>query len=153
MYDNQLDYRAIQKRADAAIKRQQTRTRLGLFAVNALLYIMSMVFIWGIFITHDYFSSLVFAALIVMSAEWTVGVILHGASLWLSSEKGTRRMRERFLTREIAREMARLGLDDDESPGWNEKSKRREHLLDDDDEAVQLADLIDREPIFREDLK
>ena len=149
MYDNQLDYRAIQQRADAAIKRQQARTRLGLFAVNVFLYVITMAFTWVFFLMRG-FSSFVFAALIIMSAEWTVGVILHAASLWLSSERGSRRMRERFLTREIAREMARLNLDNPDMPIWDEKVKRRERLIDEDGE---LVDLIDREGAFREDTK
>ena len=150
MYDNQLDYRAIQKRADAAIKRQQVRTRAGLLAVNVMLYILTMIFIWGIFVTREYYSSLTFAALIVMSAEWTVGVLLHATSLWLSSESGSRRMRERFLTREIAHEIARLNLDNPDIPIWDEKVKRRERLIDEDGE---LVDFVDREGAFREETK
>jgi hypothetical protein len=151
MYDNQLDYRAIQRQADAAVKRQQARTRRGLFIVNFLLYILFMAITWGLLLTREYnYSGFTIATMSVLSAGWTVGVILHGATLWLSSERGSRRMRERFLTREIAREMARLNLDNPEMPIWDEKVKRRERLIDEDGE---LVDFVDRNGAFREETK
>src|SRR6185369_16597393 len=109
MNDNQLNYRAIQKRADAALKRRQARIRRGLFAVNLILYIVFLAVTSRLVLTrYDDFSGLLIATLSMMSAGWTVGVILHGASLWLSSERGTRRMRERAVAREIQQEMQRL---------------------------------------------
>lgn len=145
--DNQLDYRAIQRRADAAVKRQQQRARIGLFAVNALLYVVFMIVIWMFFITRDFYSSFEFAAISGLSAGWTVGLVLHGAMLWLSSERGTRRLRERFIAREIAREM-----DEQDIPLGAEKQKRR-HLMDEIDDDDELVDYVVQDERFREDTR
>jgi uncharacterized membrane protein YcjF (UPF0283 family) len=156
MYDNQLDYRAIQRRADAVVKRQQARVRLGLFVVNFFLYLSFMAVIWAVYLTRDDYSTMfMFGALAMLSAGWAVGLFLHGASLWVNSERGSKRRRERAVAREIAREMARQGIDehDLQMSMADVKAKRRERLMDDGDEAIRLADLIEREPTLREDIK
>ncbi|MEO8612783.1 MAG: hypothetical protein ABI690_33120, partial [Chloroflexota bacterium] len=118
---------------------------------NFLLYMLFMVVTWSLFVRrYDDFSRLLIATLSMMSAGWTVGVILHGASLWLSSESGTRRMRERAVAREIQQEMLRLNLDSDDLSGWDEKAKRRERLMDEDADA-ELVDFPVRDKAFRED--
>jgi hypothetical protein len=153
MYDNQLDYHAIQKRADAAVKRQQARLRRGLFAVNLILYIVFLSVTWRLFLTrYDDFSRLLIATLTIMSAGWTVGVILHGASLWLSSERGTRRMRERAVAREIQQEMQRLNLDDDDIFPVYEKAKRPSRLSDEAEVSDELVDFVDEKQTFSEDV-
>ena len=153
MNDNQLNYRAIQKRADAALKRRQARIRRGLFAVNLILYIVFLAVTSRLVLTrYDDFSGLLIATLSMMSAGWTVGVILHGASLWLSSERGTRRMRERAVAREIQQEMQRLNLDDDDIfPGY-EKAKRQSRLSDEAEASDELVDFIDKQQTFSEDV-
>lgn len=154
MFDNQLDYRAIQKRADAAIKRRQSRIRVGLFVVNAVFYMVLMAAIWGLFLTRDFdYSNFTVAAMSALSAGWTVGVLLHGASLWANSQRALQRRRERAVAREIQHEMRRMNLDGDDTSGWDEKAKRRQRLVEIDDEDVQvnLADLIDHESAVRED--
>ena len=151
MHDNQLDYRAIQKRADAAIKRQQLRTRRGLFIVNFLLYIVFMAVTWGLLLTREYnYSGFTIAAMSVLSAGWTVGLFLHGASLWVNSERGSQRRRERAVAREIQAEMQRLHLDGDELVVEVQKAKRRERLVDDD---TELVDFPVRYKAFEEDTR
>src|SRR5689334_16634806 len=120
MYDNQLDYRAIQKRADAAVKRQQARVRLGLFIVNFLLYMLFNAVTWGLLLTREYnYSGFTIATMSMLSLGWTVGLFLHGVSLWMNSERGSQRRRERAVAREIQVEMGRLNLGDDEIfPGY-----------------------------------
>ena len=143
MFNDQLDYHAIQERADAAVKRRQARRRVGLFVINVLLYMSLNAVTWGSLLTREYtYSDFTIATMFVLSVGWTVSLFLHGASLWANSERASQRRRERAIVREIAREMARLGLDERDiyTSFGDEKAKRESRLTIDDDELVEIHD-------------
>jgi len=148
MYDNQLDYRAIQRLADAAVKRQQFRTRLGLFLANLFLFAAFFLVGWANIGGRGLYPDQFFVSMLLLSIGWFTGLILHGASLWMSSETVARRVRERFLVREIAREMAQLGLDEPDMPipFRDEKTKRQSRLTLEDGELVETHDWDANEP-------
>ncbi|MBZ0288011.1 MAG: hypothetical protein K8I30_10380, partial [Anaerolineae bacterium] len=79
--------------------------------------------------------------------------VLQGASLWLSSERGTRRMRERAVAREIAHEMSRLGLGNHDAPLWDEKAKRRYLADEQGDHSDELVNFAVRDEVFMEDTR
>jgi hypothetical protein len=155
MYDNQLDYRAIQRRADAAVRQQQFRTRLGLFLADLILFVAFILLGWANIGGRGLYPDQFFFTTSLLSIGWFIGLVLHGTLVWLSSERGTRRMRERAVAREIAQEMSRQGVDERDRLSWDEKAKRRQQFTEIDDEEVQvnLADLIDREPTYKEDTR
>ena len=153
MYDHQLDYRAIQRRADYAVKRRQFRMRLGLFLANLFMFVAFILLGWAKIGGRGLYPEQFFFTTSLLSIGWFIGLVLQGASLWLSSERGTRRMQERIIARDIAAEVSRLGLDDRDAPLWDEKAKRR-HLADEQgDHSDELVNFAVRDEWFREDTR
>jgi hypothetical protein len=139
MFDNQLDYRAIQRRAEAQLKRQKFRTHISLFAVNLSLFLAFFLSGWGNIGGRGLYPEQFFVSMLFLSVGWFTGLVLHGASTWMVL-RGERNLREQAVAREIAREMERLGLDEPDSPRWREKSKRSARLSDDDGEWLEYPD-------------
>jgi hypothetical protein len=139
MYDNQPDYRAIQRRAEAQLNRQKFRTHIGLFIVNLCLFLAFFLSGWANIGGRGLYGEQFFVSMLLLSVGWFTGLVLHGASTWMVL-RGERGLREQAVAREIAREMERLGLDEPDSPRWSEKSKRRARLSDDDGELVEYPD-------------
>jgi hypothetical protein len=128
MYDNQLDYRALQRRAAQAAKRQQARVRVGLFLANIFLFVVFILMGWGIIGGRGLYDDRFFIGMLFLSLGWFTSLILHGSTVWMQSERGTRGLQQRAMAREIAR----LGLDHmDDIPDWDEKAKRRTRLTED----------------------
>jgi hypothetical protein len=151
MYDDQLDYRAIQRRAEETLKRRQFRRQIAIFAANVLIYMTFMAFIWTIYLTRDYETTFVLASLVMLSTGWSVGILLHGISVWLHSGRAQRRAREKALAAEMQREILRQGLGnfDIDSPDWKEKGKRHARLTENGeieyDKLIDYADQDERE--------
>jgi hypothetical protein len=138
MYDN-LDYRAIQRRADAQLKPRKVRIHIALFAVNLLLFLAFFLSGWANIGGRGLYPEQFFVSMLFLSVGWFTGLVLHGASTWMVV-RGERNLREQAVAREIAREMERLGLDEIDSPLWTEKSKRGSRLSDNDGELQDVVD-------------
>src|SRR5690606_33415263 len=136
MYDHQIDYRAIRDRAAAAVRRSKSRARVSLFLVNLFLFVTFILFGWGTAGGRGLYPDNLFFGLLLLSVGWFIGLLLHGTALWLDSASAGRRLQERAIAREIAREMARLGLDEPDLPEWGEKVKRTSRLSEDDSELL-----------------
>ncbi len=139
MRDNRVDYRALQRRAAHAAKRQQARVRVGLFLANIFLFVAFLFISLGITAGRGSDSGVFVIGMLLVIAGWFTSLILHGASVWMQSERGTRAMQEREMAREIAR--FNLDQDDDDLPAWDEKAKRRTRLTEDG----ELLDIVDEQ--------
>jgi hypothetical protein len=146
MYNNQLDYQAIQRRAEAEVRRSKSRAHLTLFLVNLFLFLVFMLIGWGTIGGRGLYPEQFFVSMLLLSICWFTGLILHGTSVWMVSAASGRRLRERAIAREIGREMTRLGLDQFDSPPWDEKAKRQIRLSEDGEYVQEFDD----EPAFRE---
>src|SRR5688572_32848384 len=115
MYDNHLDYRALQRRAAQAAKRQQARVRVGLFLANVFLFVVFILMGWGIIGGRGLYDDRFFIGMLFLSLGWFTSLILHGSTIWMQSERGTRGLQQRAMAREIAR----FSLDRiDDIPDW-----------------------------------
>lgn len=137
MYDDQPNYRDTQRRAAQAAKRQQARVRIGLFLANVFLFVVFLFISLGISAGRSSDSSAFVIGMLLVIVGWFTSLFLHGASVWMQSERGLRGMQQRAMAREIAR--FNLDQDDDDIPAWDGKAKRRTRLTEDG----ELLDIIE----------
>jgi hypothetical protein len=147
MFDDQPNYREIQRRAAVATKQQQARVRVGLFLANIFLFVVFILMGWGIIGGRGLYEDRFFVAMLLMSLGWFTGLILHGSSVWLQSERGLHGLQQRAMAREIAR--FNLDQDEDDIPAWDEKAKRRTRLTEDG----ELLDNFDDEVVYRKEMQ
>ena len=147
MYDDQPNYREIQRRAAHAAKKQQARVRVGLFLANIFLFVVFLFISLGISAGRGSDSSAFVIGMLLVIVGWFTSLFLHGASVWMQSERGLRGMQQRVMAREIAR--FNLDQDDDDIPAWDEKAKRRTRLTEDG----ELLDNFDDEVVYRKEIR
>lgn len=146
MYDNQPNYREIQRRAAQTAKKQQARVRVGLFLANIFLFVVFLFISLGISAGRGSDSSAFVIGMLLVIVGWFTSLFLHGASVWMQSERGLRGMQQRAM----AREFAHFNLDqDDDTPDWDEKAKRRTRLTEDG----ELLDNFDDEVVYRKEMR
>ena len=147
-----LDYRAIRKRVEAGVAQQKFRTRMGLFVVTLLLYILFMALGWGMFLLNGgqnvpivdaQGDSILVGSMVLLSMSGFFGVLFQFIALMTDTKRGEERIRERLVAKEINREMLRMGLDDVEE---HEKRKGMMRLTDDG----ELEDVVDEEADLNE---
>jgi hypothetical protein len=139
MYDDQPNYWDMQRRAAQAAKKQQARVRIGLFLAHIFLFVVFLFISLGISAGRSSDSGAFVIGMLLVIVGWFTSLFLHGASVWMQSERGERGMQQRAMAREIAR--FNLDQDNDEIPVWNEKAKRRTRLTEDG----ELLDIVDEQ--------
>ncbi|MBI5670998.1 MAG: hypothetical protein HZC41_23640 [Chloroflexi bacterium] len=153
MRDDNLDYTAIRRRVEIELQQERRRGQTILFAINVFLLCFFMLLTWVIIpntsvtiTSSDYFGTMTaiynaWAAKVLLSVGWTIGLLLHGLAAYANSSNGwIDRYRRRLLAREI--EFARLGIDEDR---LNEsapvgKAKRGPLELSEDGEMIEVQE-------------
>ena len=142
----ELDYRAIRTRVNEGLKKQKFRTRLALFIVSLITFIIFMAIGWGIFLsnggadmqiineTTGRMNSPLVGAMIIASMSGFMGALFQGIGLVLDTKAGEDSMRERLVAREIGKEMMQMGAD--------EADEKRKHMmrLSDDGELQEVVE-------------
>ena len=148
---SEMDYKGIKERVEKDVRKQKRLAKFILFATNLGLFIVFMVFAWGMFLRNggvppqaenfvnlpgiakpagDPFTN----AMVMLTIGWVAALILQAVGFIIDSPIGERSMRDRATGREMRKEMERLGLDELEE---HEKRKGMMRLTDDGElEAV-----------------
>lgn len=148
MMPDQIDYRAVRRRAEKTLQEDKRNLRILFFFINLLMFFIFMFFGWGMFLSaggaaanpsYTAGQNPLVAAMIMLSAGWTVALVFQFISAAIDTENGGKRMRERAFGRELARELEHLGMEEDDDPKL--KQKRIMRLSDDGElEAIDDAD-------------
>jgi hypothetical protein len=131
MANDQLDFDDIRTYVDQNIYRYKMMQHVTLFTVNLILFIIFSAVAIASAVASGRFADLdllqktsnptVFMALALPMIGWMVGVILHGAALFLNSRYGERTLRGQLAMRAMGRKLADAASDQSET---KEKPKR-----------------------------
>jgi hypothetical protein len=163
MSQQEIDYRAIRRRAETDLAREKSKVRLIFFLTYLALFAVFMVFGWGLYLANggtlpqpnipgvSRETNPVTVAMSLLSAVGFMGLIFQFVSLILDTKIGERQLRERAMGRVMSAEMKRMGIDDEDMP--HEKAKRLVRLGDDgeleeadpDDESLMNDETPDQQ--------
>ncbi len=157
----QIDYRAVRRRVEQGLQKQKTIARGVFFVVSLFMFILFLALAWSMFTSNggvaptasdftnipgvDRNTDPLTGAMIMLSVGWGTSLLFQFISLMLDTKVGEQSLRERLTGREIANEMMRLGLEDEEP---REKRKHSMQLSDDG----ELESIVD-EPATDEAIK
>lgn len=148
MMTPEMDYKAIEERVEASVRREKNISKFVLFAANLGMYVVFLMMSWQMFLanggtppqwadminwpgitkpTTDPFTS----ALLMVSIGWGIGLFMHVVSLIIDSRLGERSIRDRAMGREMRKAMTEMSRE-------QEKRKGMMRLTDDGElEAVE----------------
>jgi hypothetical protein len=141
MADDQLEFDEIRSYVDQNIHRYTMMQQVTLFAVNLILFIIFAIAAIAAAVASGRSADLnllqknsdpAVVALVLPLVGWMVGVILHGAALFLNTRYGDRTLRGQLAMRVMGRKLADAASDQSET---KEKPKREVS-----DQYVRLSD-------------
>ncbi len=152
---DQIDYRAVRRRAEAALQKDKRTVRVVFLVITVVMYIVFMVMAWWMFINgggaapglaeltnglgFDGGENSLTGAMVLMSVGWGMAVLYQFILMFIDTKAGARQMRERAYGRELARELETLGAADDDP----EVKRKRITRLTDDGELETIDDADD----------
>jgi len=136
MAQNQIDYKAVNRRVEEGLKRRKTGARWVFFIVSLFMVILFSVIGFGIAASQGVLSNEdVTGAMVMLTMGGFMSVMFQFISLMLETKAGEANMRERLIARELGEEMLRMGLEED----VEQKRKRRMRLASDG----ELEEIVD----------
>ncbi|GEM_PF-905374 len=147
----ELDYRALNRRAQTELTRQKSIAHWVLFVVNLLLYLLFVVIGWGMFIAGgsaarpgNEMTNPIVWAMVMLTTGGALSVMFHSISVFLDTRLGEAKMRDQIMARLVAEEVMRLGAEDE---GLDQEKAKRvmrftdEGELEEDDVVSEDAPL------------
>ncbi len=150
----EMDYKAINERVEAGVKKEKNLAKFILFAVNLGLFVVFLSLAWSTYLSNggvaprwEEFVNLpgfakpagnpATSALVMLTVGWAVALLFHVIGLIMDTSLGERSIRDRVTGREMRKELARLQVENLEAP---EKLKVMMRLTDDGElEALDEA--------------
>lgn len=154
----EMDYKAINERVEAGIKKEKNFAKFLLFAVNLGLFVVFLFIAWSTYLSNggvpprwEEFVNLpglakpagnpATSALVMLTVGWAVALLFQVIGIVMDTPLGERSIRDRVTGREMRKELARLQVDNLEEP---EKLKVMMRLTDDGElEAVDDASEVE----------
>jgi hypothetical protein len=128
MSHQNLDYVAIRRKVDKAVKNQKSVYRYIFFGMHLFFYLVTMLAIWGTVSASEQLRNVLFnnaplTAIVVIlpTALWSLMILCHMAALYIETDTAEKALREKLLMSEIGEDILRKGLLD---ASQNEKPKR-----------------------------
>ncbi len=163
---SEMDYKAINERVEARVRKEKNLTKVLLFVVNLGVYVAFLFIAWTMFVSNggtppDWaeFVNLpgiakpagdpITGALVMLSVGWAVALLLQAIGLIIDTPLGERSIRDRATGREMRKEMSRLGLDEQDA---QEKRKGMMRLTD-DGELEAIDDAVEVEVAIQQNRK
>src|SRR5260221_13683047 len=107
MSDQNLDFATIWRNVEKGVYRQKWMYRSIFFVVHLLLFVVSMVAVWGTLAADSQLREVLLnngwrAAIIVIlpTILWALVILCHVAAIFIETSAGEKTMREQLLMRE-----------------------------------------------------
>jgi hypothetical protein len=136
MSQDQIDYKAVRRRVEEAVKQQKKVTRWIFFIVNLFMVTLFTIAGFGIANSQRILSNEdVVGALVMLATGSFMGVLFQFISLMLDTKAGEASIREKVVARELGQAMLNLGVDED-----IETKRKRVMRLAEDGELEEIVE-------------
>lgn len=138
----ELDYRALNRRAQTALKRQKSIARWVFFALSLFIFLLFLGFGWAFFGGSTTSSTMTAeelktAGMIMLTTGGGLVLMFQFISAILETSSGEAQMRARIMERLVAEEIMRLG---EAEEGYDEEKAKRMMRLTDDGELEEVIE-------------
>jgi len=142
----ELDYRALNRRAQTELKRQKSIARWVLFVVSLFIFLLFLGFGWAFFAgssTSGTMSAreLEVAGMMMLSTGGGLVLMLQFFAAILETSVGESKMRDQIMARLVAEEVMRLGAEDE----GLDQDKAKRMMISDEGELEDIVDEVEQD--------